>query len=62
MRIQYIATGHQRSVAPLIGARLIASRIAKIVDAPAEVQPKVEISARTGKPKRQYKRRDMAAE
>ena len=66
MLIQHEATKHKREVSEEIGRRLIASRIASSVIEPvyrtSAVEPEVEISPRTGKPKRQYKRRDMRAE
>jgi hypothetical protein len=55
VRIEYVTTRHSRDVADSIGARLIASGIARKVDGE-------EVSPRTGKPKRKYKRRDMVAE
>jgi len=61
MLIQYRATGHRRDVADSIGARLIASRIAYPAYEAAAMESE-EISLRTGKPKRKYKRRDMVAE
>jgi hypothetical protein len=77
MRIQYKANGMQRTVRDVVGKVLIARGIARAVvapraDEPAPVeylrtdmqpeQPGEDISPRTGKPKRRYKRRDMQAE
>lgn len=78
MLIQYVTTGGKREVADGIGRRLVRSKIARLVQPKVEpliakvVEPEpdpvveavdeVEISPRTGKPKRQYKRRDMQAE
>lgn len=55
MRVKYRANGMVREIPDNIARNLIAR---KIVVAVAEE----EISPRTGKPKRQYKRRDMRAE
>ena len=67
MRIQYRANGMQRDVSDVVGKALISRHLAtrvyqtrQIVAEDPEVT--VEISTRTGKPKRQYKRRDMAVE
>ena len=77
MRIQYKANGMQRTVRDVIGKVLVARGIARVVDAPSAdepapgeylrsdmrpEQPGEDISPRTGKPKRRYKRRDMQAE
>lgn len=67
MQIQYVSNGMKRNVRESVGNALIARRIARpVVDIKA-MEPElemvdVEISPRTGKPKRKYKRRDMVAE
>ena len=66
MRIQYRANGMQREVRDSVGEVLIDRKLATRVyltrELVADEPEEVEISPRTGKPKRQYKRRDMAAE
>lgn len=66
MLIEYVANGMQRDVRDSVGETLIARRIARAVYETRQMQPeqaeKVEISTRTGKPKRQYRRRDMKAD
>lgn len=69
MQIMYRTTGHTRNVEESIGRRLVASRIADAVKPKvvtrvlkADEDEEVEISPRTGKPKRKYKRRDLRAE
>lgn len=66
MLIEYVATKSRREVSESIGAVLIARKIARPVYQTRQIEPEPpiggEISARTGKPKRQYKRRDMSAE
>jgi hypothetical protein len=67
MRIEYVASKSQRTVSDEIGNTLIARKLARRVYETREVKaeepaPEVEISERTGKPKRQYKRRDLTAE
>lgn len=66
MRIEYVLTRSQRDVADHVGQALIARKVARRVYETramvAEPAADVEISPRTGKPKRQYKRRDMSAE
>lgn len=66
MQIQYLTTKSVREVSEAAGAALITRKIARayetrqITPEPAiEVE---EISPRTGKPKRQYRRRDMVPE
>lgn len=63
MLIEYKANGMKRDVPEGIAKTLIARKLAKAVyltrDMAAE---EVEISERTGKPKRRYRRRDMTAE
>jgi hypothetical protein len=64
MQIEYVATKSKRTVPDAIGEALIARKIARRIETrelKAEV-PEVEISPRTGKPKRRYKRRDMRVE
>lgn len=64
MQIEYVVTKSKRNVPDAIGEALIARKIARrieIRELKAEVQ-EVEISPRTGKPKRRYKRKDMQAE
>ena len=65
MQIEYVANGSKREVSDAIGKVLIARKIARRVyqtrQVTPEVTPEVEVSPRTGKPKRQYKRRDMVA-
>lgn len=76
MQIEYVATRSRRNVPDAIGETLIKRKIARRVyqtrqmtaepPAPPEDQfihaDEPEISARTGKPKRKYRRRDMTAE
>ena len=67
MWIEYVTNGTKRNVAEGVGKLLIARRIARPVLETRQIVPEPaieadEISPRTGKPKRQYKRRDMAAE
>ena len=73
MRIQYRANGMQREVRDSVGevliARNLATRVYQTRNLAAKAEPEtveaeepVEISPRTGKPKRKYKRRDLAAE
>ena len=67
MRIEYVANKSQRTVPDEIGKVLIARKLARRVYETREVKaeepaPEVEISPRTGKPKRRYKRRDLTAE
>lgn len=64
MQIEYVATKSKRTVPDAIGEALIARKIARRIETrelKAEA-PEVEISPRTGKPKRRYKRRDMRVE
>lgn len=73
MRIQYRANGMQREVRDSVGealvSRNIATRVYRTRNLAAKAEPetveaeeRVEISPRTGKPKRKYNRRDMSAE
>lgn len=71
MLIEYRANKMRREVRDSIAKQLIARRIATAVvetrqmtaDIPRSVDDRdIEISPRTGKPKRQYKRRDMVPE
>lgn len=69
MLIEYVATKSKRNVPDHIGETLVARSIARRVEQTAAIQTReiraeeeVEISPRTGKPKRRYKRRDMQAE
>lgn len=67
MLIEYVANGSKREVADGIGQVLIDRRIARAVYqtrnlTPEPVEVVAEISPATGKPKRRYRRRDMAAE
>ncbi|HEY8355269.1 MAG TPA: hypothetical protein VIK69_09680 [Methylophilaceae bacterium] len=66
MRIQYRANGMQREVRDSVGevliARNLATRVYRTRQLVADEPEEVEISPRTGKPKRKYKRRDLAAE
>lgn len=68
MRIKYVANGMQRTVRDSVGKALIARRLARAVTETGHLEPEppeaesIEISPRTGKPKRQYKRRDMRPE
>jgi hypothetical protein len=69
MQIEYLTTRHRRDVSDEVGALLVDRRIARrvyetreIQAEPVKVEEAPEISERTGKPKRKYKRRDMAAE
>ena len=66
MLIQYRANGMQREVRDSVGEVLIrrnlATRVYRTRQLVADEPEEVEISPRTGKPKRKYKRRDMKAE
>lgn len=66
MRIEYKANKSQREVpdgiAKVLIDRNLATRVYQTRAVVADEPEEVEISPRTGKPKRQYKRRDMAAE
>ena len=65
MLIQYRTTGHQRNVDDGVGRMLVRSRIADPVlegGSVAVAMVDAEISPRTGKPKRKYKRRDLRAD
>lgn len=67
MQIEYVANGMKREVRDSVGAALIARKIARPVYETRQITPEPaidaeEISPRTGKPKRVYKRRDMQAE
>lgn len=75
MRIEYKANRSQRTVRDSVGNALVSRGIARRVDEPRKEEPATapessamepeqakEISPRTGKPKRRYKRRDMKAE
>ena len=73
MLIRYRANGMQREVRDSVGevliARNLATRVYQTRQLAAKAEPEtvvaeepVEISQRTGKPKRKYKRRDMSAE
>lgn len=62
MQIEYVVTRHKREVPDHIGGTLIARKIARRVETRDMKAEDVEISPRTGKPKRKYKRRDMQAE
>lgn len=66
MRIEYRANGMQREVRDSVGEALIARKIARPVyqtrELVADEPEEVDISPRTGKRKRKYKRRDMTAE
>lgn len=67
MQIEYVANGMKRTVRDSVGAALIARKIARPAYETRQITPEPaieadEISPRTGKPKRVYKRRDMQAE
>lgn len=65
MRIQYKANGQISEVRDSVGKALIARGLAKAAYQTRQVkpdEPEREISPRTGKPKRRYRRRDMTAE
>lgn len=66
MQIQYLTTKSVREVSEVAGAALIARKIARAYETrqltPEPAIEVDEISPRTGKPKRVYKRRDMQAE
>lgn len=55
--IEYTRGGKRKQIAERFVAPLESMGLVRRV-----VDPEVEISPRTGKPKRQYKRRDMTAE
>lgn len=61
MLIQYKTTKSKREVRDSTGRALIKRGIAKQVYPTQDMEPE-EISPRTGKPKRRYKRRDMQPE
>lgn len=65
--VEYLRGGRQKTMHRRFADVLVKTGLVKVVEAasvqqepPAEESP--EISVRTGKPKRQYKRRDMQAE
>lgn len=76
MQIEYVATRSKRTVPDHIGQALIARKLARRVYQTRQMKAEqdsdvveslstaddIEISPRTGKPKRQYKRRDLTAE
>jgi len=62
MRIEYTANKMQREVRDSAGEALINLGLAKRVYQTRDDGPEEEISARTGKPKRRYKRRDIRPE
>jgi hypothetical protein len=61
MLIEYVVTKSRREVRDSTGRALIKRKIARLAYPTEELKPEgsVEISGRTGKPKRQYKRRDL---
>lgn len=69
MLIEYVTNKSRRNVSQAVGNALILRKIARGVYPTTEMTPEtlpsspatVEISAKTGKPKRQYRRRDMQA-
>lgn len=67
MQIEYVANGMKRNVRDSVGEALIARKLARPIYETRQIVPEPaieadEISPRTGKPKRQYKRRDMVPE
>lgn len=64
MQIEYLTTKSKRDVPEAIGKELVRRKIAKAVYETRQLKPEAapEISERTGRPKRQYRRRDMQAE
>lgn len=65
MLIEYVANGQQKQVRRSVANHLIDRGLARPVCETREIKPEtedVEISARTGKPKRKYRRRDLQAE
>lgn len=67
MQIEYLTTKSRREVSEAAGNALIKRKIARPVYEARQIEPEPaaeaeEISPRTGKPKRVYKRRDMQAE
>ena len=65
MLIEYVANGQQRQVRRSVANHLIDRGLARPAYETREIKPEtedVEISARTGKPKRKYRRRDLQAE
>jgi hypothetical protein len=62
MQIEYVVTRSKRTVSDAIGEALIARKIARRVETLEVKAEEIEISPRTGKPKRRYKRRDMRVE
>lgn len=64
MQIEYLTTKSRREVSEAAGRALIKHKIARAVETPhveLTAEPD-EISPRTGRPKRQYRRRDLRAE
>lgn len=76
MHIQYVANGSRRTVRDSVGRELVVRGIAREMRSeepsqvpsvqstakPAKAPKDPNISPRTGKPKREYKRRDMRPE
>lgn len=64
MLIEYVANGMKREVRDSVGEQLIKRKLARAVMETRAIKAEdtPEISERTGKPKRRYKRRDMKAE
>lgn len=64
MLIEYVVTNSRREVRDSTGRALIKRKIARLAYPTEELKPEavVEISPRTGKPKREYKRRDILPE
>jgi hypothetical protein len=56
----YVTEREARVLAAIRRARRLET--AELVPVASEPEPEVEISPRTGKPKRRYRRRDMSAE
>ena len=73
MLIEYKTTKHKREVDEATANHLVKAGIARHVYGTREMRvepihsapvsdPKIKVSPRTGKPKRQYRRRDMQAQ
>lgn len=62
MRIKEIRTGREVNVPDRIGDLLVIKGKHEYVTSATTAEVEADISPRTGRPKRQYKRRDMKAD
>lgn len=62
--IEYVKSGRVADIAEPFATILVKSGAARFIDRQlkSEAEESAEISPRTGRPKRQYRRRDMKAE